>query len=45
MTRWVALYAEFQHAKLKGSEISASEGGIDDRLRFIIAGARVRLGR
>jgi opacity protein-like surface antigen len=45
MTKWVAIYAEFQHAKLKGAETGTSEGGIDDRLRFISAGARVRLGR
>jgi hypothetical protein len=44
-TRSIAFYVEVQRARLKASDIGASEGGIDDRLMLIVVGARVRLGR
>jgi hypothetical protein len=40
----VALYAEAGFAGLKGKDTGGGEGLIDDRLRFILLGVRVRLG-
>ena len=44
-TKSIALYAEAQHARLKATDIGSDEGGIDEHLTFIVAGARIRLGR
>lgn len=44
-TKSIAIYAEVQRAKLKATDLNAVEGGIDDHLNIILAGARVRLGR
>ena len=44
-TKSIALYAEAQHARLKATDIGSDGGGIDEHLTFIVAGARIRLGR
>jgi outer membrane protein with beta-barrel domain len=41
----VALYAEAGLAGIKGKAVGGGEAQIDDRLRFILIGVRVRLGR
>ena len=40
-----AIYGEVWRAALKGSNLDAAEGSIDDRLTFIMGGVRVHLGR
>jgi hypothetical protein len=40
-----AIYAEGGRAVLKGSARDNGEGAIDDRLTFLLLGARVRIGR
>ena len=41
----VALYADFGFAGLKGGAVGGGEVRLDDRLRFLVFGARVRIGR
>jgi OmpA-like transmembrane domain. len=45
ITPSVALYAEAGIARIKGADVSGGEGVIDDRLRSIVFGLRVHLGR
>ena len=40
-----ALYAEAGWATLKGDEVNEGEGFLDERVNFLLFGARVRLGR
>ena len=40
-----AIFAEFNLAKIKGSDERGGEGQIDDRFRTLMAGLRVHLGR
>ncbi len=40
-----AIYGEVGRARLKGDAVDSGEGGIDDRVTFILFGARVRIGR
>jgi hypothetical protein len=44
-TKSIAIYAEVQRARLKATDLGAVESGIDDSVTFVVAGARVRLGR
>ena len=39
----IGFYVEAQSARLKASDVGAAEGGIDDHLLLIVAGARVRV--
>lgn len=41
----VAIFAEFNFARIKGVDERGGEGQIDDRLRTVMGGLRVRLGR
>jgi hypothetical protein len=41
----VALYAEAGFAGLKGGAVGGGEARLDDRLRFLLFGARVHIGR
>lgn len=45
VTDSVAIFGEFGRGALKGSARDGGEGTIDDRLTFLLAGVRVRLGR
>ncbi len=40
-----ALYTEFGSMGLKGDAVNVEEGSIDDRLNFVVAGVRIRIGR
>jgi len=46
---WVApsfaIYVEGGHARLRGAAVGGGEGGIDDRVTFVLVGARVHIGR
>lgn len=44
-TRWVALYADGQYAKLRGADVTGGEGRVDETLLLLTAGVRVRIGR
>ena len=41
----LAIYGEAGYARLKGATVDAAEGAFDERVIFILAGARVRIGR
>ena len=41
----LAIYGEVGYARLKGANVDAAEGAFDDRVIFILVGARVRIGR
>ena len=45
ITNRVAIFGEFNLAKVKGTDERGGEGQIDDRLRSFMGGLRVRLGR
>jgi hypothetical protein len=45
VTPKVAIYGELSIAKIKGKAEDKGEGLVDDRLRFIAIGARIRLSR
>ncbi|MEP6917806.1 MAG: hypothetical protein ABJC89_19320 [Acidobacteriota bacterium] len=45
VSRFVALYGELNFASLKGAPTRGGEVRLDDRLRLITFGARVRIGR
>ena len=45
ITNRVAIFGEFNLAKIKGTDERGGEGQIDDRLRSFMGGLRVRLGR
>jgi hypothetical protein len=45
IARSVALYAEVSFAGLKGPATGGGEARLDDRLRLVLFGARVRIGR
>jgi hypothetical protein len=45
VTPKVALYGEVSFAKIKGKAEDKGEGLVDDRLRFVAVGARIRLSR
>jgi hypothetical protein len=42
---WVALYGDVGFAGLKGAEIGGGAGRLDDRMRYLVIGARVHIGR
>jgi hypothetical protein len=43
ITKSIGFYVEAQYDRLKATDVGATEGGIDDHLLLIVAGARVRL--
>lgn len=43
ITKSIGFYVEAQSARLKASDVGSAEGGIDDHLLLIVAGARVRV--
>jgi outer membrane protein with beta-barrel domain len=45
ITKRVAIFGEFNLARIKGVDERGGEGQIDDRLRTLMGGVRVRLGR
>ena len=45
ITPKVALYGELSLAQIKGNAEDKGEGRVDDRLRFVAIGARIRLSR
>ena len=45
VTPKVALYGEISFAKIKGNAEDKGEGLVDDRLRFLGFGVRIRLSR
>jgi len=46
LSRWFAVYGEAGLLAMTGDDVGGSEGRVDDRMRFILAGVRIRiLGR
>jgi hypothetical protein len=45
LTRALAFYAELGRAQLKGDALGGVEGSLDDHMTYMLAGARVRIGR
>jgi opacity protein-like surface antigen len=45
ITNRVAIFGEFNFARIKGTDERGGEGQIDDRLHSLMAGLRIRLGR
>jgi hypothetical protein len=43
--RWLALYGEAGFAGLKGHPVDDADGAMDDRMTYLLVGARVRIGR
>ena len=45
LARSFGIYVELGFAAIKGPNVSGGEGRIDDRVRFVVGGARVHIGR
>lgn len=45
MARSIAVYAEGGRSQLKGPALGGGEGSIDDHVTYMLAGARLRIGR
>jgi hypothetical protein len=45
VTKSFAIYGDITRAKVKGTGLNNTEGAIDDRATFLVAGIRIRLGK